>query len=219
MSLTRFSTAWRIDASIRPLIDVNYMEAADHRVFDVSFEGIFIQCVASVFGYSWMYALTRRSKLSILAALPPFLLNILYAGTHSLCSALDVFVSLFELQAKPSQLTPSGLAFIRRYTLHFSLPSCLLALALCCTRSCVRLRMVIRHTKLPGNNNTSLLPLCSALVRRSIRLSSTTRKLQYARFCGRFGSSRRSAGNTYLCQRLQSFSPRFWSFPVVTWSF
>lgn len=92
MSLTRFSTAWRIDASIRPLIDVNYLEQADHRVFDLEIVGIFIQCCVSIMGYAWMYALTRRSKLSILAALPPFLLNVLYAGTHSLCSALDVFV-------------------------------------------------------------------------------------------------------------------------------
>ncbi|KUJ23129.1 PAP2-domain-containing protein [Mollisia scopiformis] len=92
--ITTFKNAWRIDASIRPLIDVNYLEEADRRVFDLSFEGIFIQCVVSALGYAWMYALTRRSKLSILAALPPFLLNILYAGTHSLCSALDVFAWL-----------------------------------------------------------------------------------------------------------------------------
>lgn len=40
-----------------------------------------------------MYALTRRTKLSLLAALPPFLLNILHSATHKLCSPLDVFVS------------------------------------------------------------------------------------------------------------------------------
>lgn len=41
-----------------------------------------------------MFALTRKPKLSILATLPPFLLNVLYAGTHSLCAGLDVFVYL-----------------------------------------------------------------------------------------------------------------------------
>lgn len=92
--ITTFKNAWRIDASIRPLIDVNYLEQADHRVFDLNFVGIFIQCCVSIMGYSWMYAITRRSKLSILAALPPFLLNILYAGTHYFCSALDVFAWL-----------------------------------------------------------------------------------------------------------------------------
>lgn len=86
------SVAYRIDASIRPRIRVNYLERVDHLIFDITFTGVLIQCVCSVFGYSWMYSLTRRPKLSILAALPPILLNILYAGTHSLCAALDVFV-------------------------------------------------------------------------------------------------------------------------------
>jgi hypothetical protein len=87
-------TAWRIDASIRPLIDVNRLEQDDHKVFGLDFVGIVIQCCVSVMGYAWMYALTRRSRLSILAALPPFLLNVLYAGTHTLCPSLDVFVCL-----------------------------------------------------------------------------------------------------------------------------
>lgn len=84
--------AYRIDAAIRPRIRVNWLEQADHQVFDITFSGILIQCLLAVFGYSWMYAFTRRSKLSILAALPSFLLNILYLGTHSLTAALDVFV-------------------------------------------------------------------------------------------------------------------------------
>jgi len=92
-----YSAAYRIDASIRPRIRVNYLERADHRIFDITFTGVLTQCICSVFGYSWMYALTRRPKLSILAALPPFLLNILYTGTHSLCSALDVFVGFRDL--------------------------------------------------------------------------------------------------------------------------
>ncbi|TVY67521.1 Inositol phosphorylceramide synthase catalytic subunit AUR1 [Lachnellula suecica] len=88
------SPAYRIDASIRPLIRVNYLERADHQIFDITFTGVLIQAVCSVLGYSWMYALTRRPTLSILAALPPFLLNILYAQTHSLTPALDVFAWL-----------------------------------------------------------------------------------------------------------------------------
>src|ERR1700709_859429 len=82
-------TAYRIDSSIRPRIRVNYLERADHALFDITITGVLIQCILAVGGYSWMYGLTRRTKLSFLAALPPFLLNILYAGTHSLCAALD----------------------------------------------------------------------------------------------------------------------------------
>ncbi|TVY58042.1 Inositol phosphorylceramide synthase [Lachnellula cervina] len=92
--ITTFKNAYRIDSSIRPHIRVNYLERADHRIFDINFTGLSIQCICAVFGYSWMYALTRRPKLSILAALPPFLLNILYAGTHTLCQPLDVFAWL-----------------------------------------------------------------------------------------------------------------------------
>ena len=40
-----------------------------------------------------MYGLTRRPKLSVLAALPTLALNILHVGTHDLSAALDVFVS------------------------------------------------------------------------------------------------------------------------------
>jgi hypothetical protein len=85
--------AWRIDPSIRPPIKVKELEEADHVLFDITFVGVLIQCIFAVLGYSWMYAFTRRTKLSVLAALPPFLLNILYAGTHNLYAALDVFVS------------------------------------------------------------------------------------------------------------------------------
>lgn len=47
-----------------------------------------------------MYSLTRRPKLAVLAALPPFLLNVLHAGTHNLCAALDVFVREPHLRAE-----------------------------------------------------------------------------------------------------------------------
>lgn len=92
--------AYRIDASIRPRIRVNYLEREDHRIFDITLTGVIIQCILSVFGYSWMYGLTRRPKLAVLAALPPFLLNILHAGTHNLCAALDVFVREPPLRAE-----------------------------------------------------------------------------------------------------------------------
>lgn len=110
------------------------------------------------------------------------------------------------------------MAFIRRYTLYIPLPSCLLALALCLTRCRVRLRLVIRNTKLPGHNDPSLLPDSRALVWRSIRLSSPTRKLQHARLCSRSGTRRRCARNTHLRQCIQSFSSRFRCFPIFTWS-
>lgn len=84
-------TAWRIDASIRPLIDVNYLEQIDARMFALDFPGLVIQCIFAALGYAWMYTFTRRSRLSVLAALPPFALNILHAGTHHLSPVLDVF--------------------------------------------------------------------------------------------------------------------------------
>jgi membrane-associated phospholipid phosphatase len=86
--------AYRIDSSIRPLIRVRFLEDEDHRIFDITFIGVAIQCILAVGGYSWMYALTRRPKLSLLAAVPPFALNILHAGTHDLSAALDVFTWL-----------------------------------------------------------------------------------------------------------------------------
>lgn len=89
---TNYITAWRIDSSIRPEIHVNDLEQADHTIFDITIPGILIQSIFSVLGYSWMYALTRRSKLSLLAAVPAFALNILHAATHTLCEPLDVFV-------------------------------------------------------------------------------------------------------------------------------
>jgi len=92
--ITTFKNAYRIDSSIRPRIRVNYLERVDHRIFGITLPGVLLQCAISIFGYSWMYALTRRPRLSIFAALPPFLLNILYAGTHSLCASLDVFAWL-----------------------------------------------------------------------------------------------------------------------------
>jgi hypothetical protein len=73
---------------------VNELEELDHTMFDITVPGILTQTTLAALGYSWMYALTRRSKLSILAATPPFALNILHAGTYTLCSALDVFTWL-----------------------------------------------------------------------------------------------------------------------------
>ncbi|KAH8799694.1 hypothetical protein F5884DRAFT_114050 [Xylogone sp. PMI_703] len=92
--ITTFKNAYRIDPSIRPEIDVNYLEEADHRLFDITFLGLFLQSLFAIAGYSCMYVVTRKPKLSILAALPPFALNILYAGTHYLCAPLDVFTWL-----------------------------------------------------------------------------------------------------------------------------
>ncbi|PQE07679.1 putative IPT1 Mannosyl diphosphorylinositol ceramide synthase protein [Rutstroemia sp. NJR-2017a BVV2] len=88
------TTAWRISPSIRPAIDVNYLENLDKEVFGLSFSGLAIQFTCSVIGVLWMNALTRRTKLSLLAALPPLLLNILYSLSHNLCEALDVFTWL-----------------------------------------------------------------------------------------------------------------------------
>lgn len=90
MWITTFKNAWRISSSIRPEIDVHWLEDADHAMFDITATGLLTQTVLAAAGYSWMYALTRKSKLSILAAVPPFALNILHAGTHSLLRPLDV---------------------------------------------------------------------------------------------------------------------------------
>ncbi|RDL37333.1 PAP2-domain-containing protein [Venustampulla echinocandica] len=92
--ITTFKNAYRIDAAIRPRIRVNWLEQADHKIFDITFFGIVTQCLLAVLGYGWVYAFTRRSKLAIFAALPSFLLNILYLGTHNLSAALDVFTWL-----------------------------------------------------------------------------------------------------------------------------
>ncbi|KAH6679541.1 hypothetical protein B0J14DRAFT_473089 [Halenospora varia] len=92
--ITTFKNAYRIDPSIRPRIRVNFLERADHDIFDISFMGLVSQAVIAVIGYSWMYTITRRIKLSLLATLPPILLNILYSGTHTLYAALDVFTWL-----------------------------------------------------------------------------------------------------------------------------
>lgn len=93
VSLTFNTVAYRIDPSIRPEIHVDDLETADHLIFDITLSGIACQCIFAAWGYAWMYAMTRRTKLSLIAALPPFLLNILHVGTHTLCGALDVFVS------------------------------------------------------------------------------------------------------------------------------
>lgn len=68
-----------------------------------------------------MYALTRRTKLSILAALPPFLLNILHLGTHTLYPSLDVFVSLLSapIAAPTNQPSQSWLSY---GVIHFISP-------------------------------------------------------------------------------------------------
>ena len=66
----------------------------DRKIFDIDFRGILIQSTFALLGFSWMYALTRRRKLSILAALPPLILNLEYAASHYLCAPLDVFVGL-----------------------------------------------------------------------------------------------------------------------------
>ncbi|KAG9246645.1 hypothetical protein BJ878DRAFT_496256 [Calycina marina] len=92
--ITTFKNAWRIDPSIRPLIHVNYLEQADHFIFDITVPGVAMQCILAASGYTWMYTLTRRSKLSILATISPFALNILHIGTHTLTPALDVFTWL-----------------------------------------------------------------------------------------------------------------------------
>ncbi|CZT51276.1 probable IPT1 Mannosyl diphosphorylinositol ceramide synthase [Rhynchosporium secalis] len=92
--ITTFKNARLIPAARRPLIHVHELEDADHTIFDITPTGLFIQVTVAALGYFWMYALTRRSKLSLLAALPPFALNILYAGTHSLYKPLDVFTWL-----------------------------------------------------------------------------------------------------------------------------
>jgi len=96
--------AWRIDPSIRPLIHVNYLEHIDHVFFDIALPGLVIQTILGVGGYSWMYALTRRPKLSVLAALPPLALNILHIGTHNLTAALDVFVGSQSMMGGNRQL-------------------------------------------------------------------------------------------------------------------
>ncbi|KAF5870584.1 putative inositolphosphotransferase protein [Botrytis fragariae] len=91
--ITTFKNAWRIDSSIRPLIDVNYLETLDRRVFGFSMFGLASQFTCSVIGILWMYTLTRK-KISIIAGLPPLLLNILYALSHDLSEPLDVFAWL-----------------------------------------------------------------------------------------------------------------------------
>ncbi|RDW85729.1 putative IPT1 [Coleophoma crateriformis] len=88
--ITTFKNAWRIDPSIRPVIDVNWLEAQDHIVFDITLRGLFLQSMFAVTGYVWMYSLTRKPRLSILAALPCFALNILHAGTYEFFEILDV---------------------------------------------------------------------------------------------------------------------------------
>ncbi|RAL67080.1 hypothetical protein DID88_007860 [Monilinia fructigena] len=52
--ITTFKNAWRIDSSIRPLIDVNYLETLDKRVFEFSLFGIASQFTCSVIGILWM---------------------------------------------------------------------------------------------------------------------------------------------------------------------
>ncbi|KAL3421969.1 pap2 superfamily protein [Phlyctema vagabunda] len=88
--ITTFKNAWRIDPAVRPKIRVNWLEREDHIIFDITIPGLVIQFTIGACGYVWMYYLTRRSRLSVLAALPPFLLNILHAGTHELRPVLDV---------------------------------------------------------------------------------------------------------------------------------
>jgi len=82
--ITTFKNAWRIDSSIRPDIKVEWLEEADRNMFDITVPGLLIQFTLSGAGFSWMYALTRKSKLSLLGAVPP----------HTLCSPLDVFTWL-----------------------------------------------------------------------------------------------------------------------------
>ena len=96
---------------------MKFLEYADHRLFDISSLDFFAQCMVSICGYSWIYALTRRPKVSILAALPPFLVNLLYAGTHRLCHSLDVlvrplFASTFTLLTNQSWLSYGIIHFI-----------------------------------------------------------------------------------------------------------
>jgi hypothetical protein len=65
---------------------VEWLEAADHAIFDITVPRILIQAAFSAAGYAWMYALTRRTKLSMLAALPPLLLNITLYAAHLMSS-------------------------------------------------------------------------------------------------------------------------------------
>ena len=148
-----------------------------------------------------MYALTRRSKLSLLATVPPFALNILHAGTHTLCGPLDVFVS-GRLPTTRFSTDISGLAFVRRNPLHFPLSRGILALAVCLSRRRIDLRLVFWNTELFRNNHTSVNAHCGTLVWRPVWISASSRKLQHARFCRRAGSRRRRLGYTYIRKRI-----------------
>lgn len=131
-----------------------------------------------------MYALTRRTKLSLLATVPPFALNILHAGTHTLCGPLDVFVRTSARNYK-CYTDFVDMDVIRRNSLYLSIPCCFLALAFCLSWSCFHFRLVFWYTKLLGHNHTSFFPDCRALVWRPIWISSSTRKLQHARISSR----------------------------------
>lgn len=110
-----------------------------------------------------------------------------------------------------------GLALLRRNPLHLSLPRSLLALALHFPRRSLNLCLDLWYTKLSWNHNAPLLSHRSSLVRRPIRLSSPSRKLQHARLCSRAGPCRRSAWDTYISERLQSFASCLWRFPFAAW--
>lgn len=90
--ITTFKNARLIDPAIRPAIHVTLLEDTDHAVFDITVLGVALQCVIAVCGYLWLYAMTRRTKFSLLGLIPPFALNILHSGTHTLTPSLDVFV-------------------------------------------------------------------------------------------------------------------------------
>ena len=113
-----------------------------------------------------MYGLTRRPKLSVLAALPPLALNILHIGTHTLTAALDVFVgSRSLLEGRVALANFLVLVIIRCYTFHIALSRSLLALVICVTRRNFNICLVFWHTKLLGHNHTSCIPYRSSLVR------------------------------------------------------
>lgn len=85
-----FKNARRIDPSIRPHIHVKLLERRDHQLFDYTVLGIGLQLVITFYGALWVYVLTGKNKLAALGAMPPFLLNFLYTGSHNLSAILDV---------------------------------------------------------------------------------------------------------------------------------
>jgi membrane-associated phospholipid phosphatase len=89
-----FKNARRISPDIRPKIHVKILERRDMQIFGLSPIGLTLQCVIAFYGFLWVFTLSRRPRFALLGALPPFLLNLLYLGTHHLSAPLDVFAWL-----------------------------------------------------------------------------------------------------------------------------